>query len=232
MSTFMRSLFAAGLGTAIAIGGSVATTMSASTNAEPEVSIDLATREGVRLVEGEWRYSDTRIIEVDFAGPGHDGQPTGAPVRTYDYAPKAGPADFDDSQWDVIDPTTLTQRRSTGRICFNWYRIAVTIPERIGSYDPSGADVEFETALDDYAEVWVDGELPRALGQSGGSVVAGWNASNRLVIGRGVRPGQRIQLAVFGINGPLSNPPTNFIWMRYRASPLPPFDDVTRARLR
>jgi gluconolactonase len=30
-----------------------------------------------------------------------------------------------------------------------------------------------------------------------------------------VRPGQRIQLAVFGINGPLSNPPTNFIWVRY-----------------
>ena len=45
--------------------------------------------------------------------------------------------------------------------------------------------------------------------------MGGWNAPNRLVIGRDVRPGQRIQLAVFGINGPLSNPPTNFIWMRY-----------------
>jgi len=30
-----------------------------------------------------------------------------------------------------------------------------------------------------------------------------------------VKPGQQIQLAVFGGNGPLSNPPTNFIWMRY-----------------
>jgi gluconolactonase len=39
--------------------------------------------------------------------------------------------------------------------------------------------------------------------------------SQRLVIGRDVRPGQKIQLAVFGSNGPLSNPPTNFIWMRY-----------------
>jgi gluconolactonase len=72
-----------------------------------------------------------------------------------------------------------------------------------------------ETALDDYAEVWVDGELPPALGQMGGSVVSGWNAPNRLVIGRDVRPGQRIQLAIFGINGPLSNPPTNFIWIRF-----------------
>jgi gluconolactonase len=46
-------------------------------------------------------------------------------------------------------------------------------------------------------------------------VISGWNAPNRLVIGRGVTPGQQIQLAVFGSNGPLSNPPTNFIWMRY-----------------
>jgi gluconolactonase len=57
--------------------------------------------------------------------------------------------------------------------------------------------------------------LTRGPGQSGGSVVKGWNASNRLVIGRDVTPGQKIQLAVFGINGPISNPPTNFIWMRF-----------------
>src|SRR6185437_11284685 len=51
-------------------------------------------------------------------------------------------------------------------------------------------------------------------GQSGGSVVSGWNAGNRLVVGRNVKPGQKIQLAVFGINGPISNPPTNYIWVR------------------
>ncbi|HEU4345972.1 MAG TPA: SMP-30/gluconolactonase/LRE family protein, partial [Candidatus Binatia bacterium] len=34
-------------------------------------------------------------------------------------------------------------------------------------------------------------------------------------IGHGVKPGQKIQLAIFGINGPLSNPPTNYIYMRY-----------------
>ena len=53
------------------------------------------------------------------------------------------------------------------------------------------------------------------LGQSGGSVIAGWNAENHLVVGRNVKPGQQIQLAIFGINGPLSNPPTNFIYLRY-----------------
>jgi gluconolactonase len=193
----------------------------------PEAIIDLATVEGVRLVKGEWRYSDTKIVQVDFRAPGPDGQPTGQPVKTYDYRPHAGGADFDDSQWEVLDPATLQQRRSTGRICFNWYRINVTIPERIGDFDLRGSTAVFETSIDDYAEVWVDGELPRGPGQSGGSVVKGWNASNRLVIGRDVTPGQKIQLAVFGINGPISNPPTNFIWMRlarvefYKGSPGP-----------
>ena len=50
--------------------------------------------------------------------------------------------------------------------------------------------------------------------QSGGSVIKGWNAVNHLTIARNVQPGQKIQIAVFGINGPLSDPPTNFIWMR------------------
>jgi gluconolactonase len=182
---------------------------------KPAAVIDLATAEGARQVQGGWRYSDTRIVEVDFRDPGADGQPTGAPVKTYDYTPHAGGMDFDDSAWEALDPATLTQRRGHGRLGFNWYRIRVTIPERIGRFDPSGSTVVFETSLDDYAEIWVDGELPRATGQSGGSVIKGWNAANRLVIGRDVKPGQQIQLAVFGINGPISNPPTNFIWMRH-----------------
>ena len=101
---------------------------------KPEATIDLATDEGARLVKGQWRYSDTKIIEVDFRGPGPDSQPTGAPIKTYDYTPHAGRADFDDSQWEQISPTTLSQRRSTGRMCFAWYRINITVPERIGEF--------------------------------------------------------------------------------------------------
>lgn len=181
---------------------------------KPEATIDLATDEGAKLVKGQWLYSDTRIIEVDFKGPGRDKQPTGRPIKTYDYEPKAGVADFDDSKWEAISPASLSDRRSTGRICFNWYRIKITIPERVGDFDTKGSTVVFQTALDDYAEVWVDGELSRYLGQMGGSVISGWNAPNRLVVGRDVKPGQQIQLAVFGVNGPISNPPTNFIWVR------------------
>jgi gluconolactonase len=182
---------------------------------KPEATLDLGSLDGVKAVKAEWRYSDTKIIDADFRAPGRDKQPTGAPVKTYDYTPHAGSSDFDDSKWQVISPTTLDQRRGNGRLGFNWYRIKLTIPDRIGDFDPTGSTAVFETSLDDYAEIWVDGELSRALGQSGGSVIAGWNAKNQLVVGRDLKPGQQIQLAIFGANGPLSNPPTNFIYVRY-----------------
>ena len=180
----------------------------------PDAVIDLASRQGAELVKGQWRYSDTRIIEVDSRGPGADLKPSGAPIKTYDYKPHAGAADFDDSKWEAIDPTTLDARRSTGKICFNWYRIAVTVPEKIGTFDPAGSTVAFEIVIDDYSEIWVDGMLPRILGQPGGPVIKGFNALNRVVIGRNVKPGQRIQVAVFGANGPISYSPENFIWIK------------------
>src|SRR4029434_7258245 len=50
---------------------------------KPEATIDLATKAGVDLVKGQWRYSDTKIIEVDFKAAGPDKQPPGAPTHTY-----------------------------------------------------------------------------------------------------------------------------------------------------
>jgi gluconolactonase len=192
------------------------TTAGASTvNGITEAAVvDLSTPDGITLMQGQWRYADADLVPVMHRAPDANGQPTGAAVRTWDIAPHAGATDFDDSAWPVIGPGTLQQRRGNGRVSFNWYRITLTVPARIGAFDTHGASIELATSLDDYAEVWVDGELPRAAGQSGGSVVQGWNGVNRLIIGRNVQPGQKIQLAVFGINGPLSDPPPNFIWMR------------------
>jgi gluconolactonase len=201
---------------------------------KPDAIVDLRTAEGVNLVQGAWRYRDARIVEVDFSAAGADMKPSGPPLRTHDVEPKAGAAEFDDASWEVLDPTTLEARRGTGRVSFNWYRVNVTVPERVGAFDPTGATLVFEIVLDDYAEVWVGGELPRALGQSGGAVIAGFNAPNRVVLGRDVRPGQRFQVAVFGINGPLSDPPANYIWMRsaslqfYQPEPLPAVGEVVR----
>jgi gluconolactonase len=191
----------------------------------PDAVVDLATREGVDLVRGQWRYAGTRIIEADFRAPGPDLRPSGAPIKTYDYTPHAGAADFDDSRWETIAPETLEARRGTGRLSFNWYRLRLTIPPRVGGLDTTGTTVVLEIVVDDYAEIWVDGRLSRRLGQTGGSLVAGFNAPNRVVLMRDARPGQQIQIAVFGVNGPLSDPPANFIWVRsatldfHRAAP-------------
>src|SRR5438552_2626963 len=111
--------------------------------AKPDATLNLETREGVALVQGQWRYHDTRIIEVDFHTP--DGKPN----RTYDYEPHAGGTSYDDSSWEVLDPTTLGSKpRSTGKICFNWYRISVTIPEKVGDFATSGSTVVFDTIAD------------------------------------------------------------------------------------
>lgn len=180
----------------------------------PHAIVDLMTAEGAAMVRAEWRYADARIVEVDHRWPGPDLRATGAPNRTRDIEPRAGAADFDDSAWEQVAAPDLLRRRTGGRLAFGWYRTAVTIPERVADLDPTGATVVFEVVVDDYAEVWVDGRLEPVLGQAGGRLIKGFNAPNRVVVTRNARPGQRIQLAVFAINGPLSDPPPNFVWIR------------------
>jgi gluconolactonase len=180
----------------------------------PDAVIDLQTEAGVGLVGGTWRYADARVEEIDFVAVGDDLGPSGPPTRTYDVVPHAEAPDFDDAAWRVLAPPELQLRLGAGRVSFNWYRIRVTIPEAVGELDPTGATVVFETVVDDYAEVWVDGRLPLALGQRGGQVVGGFNAPNRVVVTRDARPGETHTIAVFGINGPVSASPHNYIWMR------------------
>src|SRR5258708_40307489 len=79
----------------------------------PDAVIDLASREGAQLVKGQWRYHDVKIVDADSRAVGSDLKPSGAPIKTYDYTPRAGAADFDDSTWEAIDASALDQRRST-----------------------------------------------------------------------------------------------------------------------
>jgi gluconolactonase len=183
----------------------------------PDAVVDLQSDAGAALAGAQWRYSDARVEEIDFVEVGSAADPLGpgdVPNRTYDVHPHAEAADFDDSAWAVLAPAETMRRLSHGRVCFNWYRTAVTIPERVGDFDPTGATVVFEVVIDDYAEVWVDGELPLTLGDTGGQVVGGFNAPNRVILTRDARPGETFLIAVFGINGPISASPRNYIWMR------------------
>jgi len=176
--------------------------------------VDLRTEQGAALVGGVWRYRDADLVAIDSPTVGPDLGPSGPPVRTWDIEPHAEAADHDDRDWEVLAAPDTEARRGRGRVCFAWYRITVTLPERVGDLPVAGSTVVFEVVVDDYAEVWVDGALPVALGQAGGQVVGGFNVANRVVVARDARPGQRIVLAVFAMNGPVSASPRNFLWLR------------------
>ncbi len=180
----------------------------------PDAVIDLRTAQGAALAGAQWRYADAQIIEVEHRAPGPDNKASGPPIRTHDISPRAGGIDFDDSHWERVDPVSLETRRSTGKLSFGWYRVSLTVPERVGAFATAGSTVYLELVVDDYAEVWINGELPLAIGRSGGSFIKGWNAPNRVQVIRDARPGQRVQLAIFAANGPLSDPPPNYIWIR------------------
>jgi hypothetical protein len=86
-------------------------------------------------------------------------------TTTYDIDPHAGDAGFDDSAWPIMLPTALEVKRGGGNVSFLWFRTRLTIPTRIGAFDPTGAKVMLALCIDDYAEIWVNGDLPRAAGR-------------------------------------------------------------------
>lgn len=187
---------------------------------QSEAIVDLKTKEGTDLVNAVWKYSDVRIVTTDFKAPGPVGKdqlklyPTGKNIKTNDLRPQAGAVEFDDGNWEVLDPTTLEERRGNGLISFVWYRINITIPAKVGDLDLAGSYVVFEIVVDDYSEIWVNGKLSKTFGQSGGSVIKGFNSRNRVVLTDNARPGERFQLAILGINGPVADIPDNYIWIR------------------
>src|SRR5215217_1657565 len=154
----------------------------------PDAVVDLQTADGVALAGARWRYSDAHVEEIDFVEVADHLGPGEVPNRTYDVVPHAEGPGYDDSGWRVLEPEETQLRLSTGRVCFNWYRTSVAIPERVGETDTAGAAIVFEVVIDDYAEVWVDGELPIAIGDTTGRVAGGFNAPNRVVLTRDARP--------------------------------------------
>jgi gluconolactonase len=188
---------ATGLAALLALAGP----LSARAQEAPR-RIDLGTAEGARAVKAEWRYAPATLVPVEFKGQ------DGTMQKGLDISPHAEAPGFDDSAWEVLDPTTLGQRRGPGKVCFAWYRVKVTLPEGV-----AGKAVRFSTVVDDYGEVWVDGKLPYKAGQNGGAIVAGFNAANVVELAD-PNPGKTYSIAVFGINGPISVAPINRIFLR------------------
>jgi len=51
----------------------------------PDAVVDLASRDGIGLIKGQWRYHDVTIVDADSRAVGPDLKPSGAPSKTYDY---------------------------------------------------------------------------------------------------------------------------------------------------
>jgi gluconolactonase len=176
--------------------------------------VDLRTSAGAALVNADWRFHDAEVIKVNHHAVGSDLKPSGRPNSTNDISPKAGATDFDDSSWERISADSLESRRSNGRFAFAWYRLKFTVPESIADLATRGSTAVLELVVDDYAEIWVNGHLVPVLGSNGGAFPSGWNSVQRVTLGRDVQPGQQFQIALFTANGPLSDPPANYIWLR------------------
>ena len=175
----------------------------------PSYEADLMTSQGSALFGAQWRTMEAKIVEtkpIPEHLPGYN--------TAYDISPHAGEAGFDDSKWPAIDAKDLAARRSGGHVAFIWYRANLTIPAKIGNFDTTGAKAVLTVLVDDYAEVWVNGQMPRRAGYPSPATIQGVNMPNRVVLSDGVKAGDKFQIAVFGINGPISVAPANTVWFR------------------
>lgn len=115
----------------------------------------------------------------------------------------------------LLPPTDRGGKRGGGMVSFHWFRTALTIPVNAAGFDTAGAKAVLRVNVDDYAEVWINGAMPRTAGRPSPATIQGFNMPNRLVLGDNlVSPGDKFEIAVFAINGPISAVPANFLWFR------------------
>ena len=115
-------------------------------------------------------------------------------------------SDYDDSWWE--QNADIQERRSVG-LTFAWYRLRVTIPSAVKGEEVAGRRIWFETNVDNYGEVYVDGQIDRALW-----TITGNNAPKRVLIEDSAVPGAEHVIAVLVANAPLAEP-VGTIFIRY-----------------
>ena len=116
----------------------------------PRMALDLNRASHRRLVKSEWRRAMGYI-------PGEPNQGLVAEVLS---SPARLP-DYDDSWWEACD--NIRQNLSKG-FTWAWYRTTVEIPDSLEGIDVANCRVFFETNVDNYGEIWVDGQIDRAFG--------------------------------------------------------------------
>ena len=175
----------------------------------PAHVVDPMTAAGSAVFGARWRGREAKLVECPALS---DAMPEFK--TTYDIEPRAGISGFDDSDWPAVAATDLGAKRGGGLVSFFWFRTTLTIPADAAGFDTAGAMAVLRVNIDDYAEVWVNGELPRAAGRTSPGTIQGFNTPHRLVLANPVAVGNKFEIAVFAINGPISASPANFLWFR------------------
>jgi hypothetical protein len=161
----------------------------------PRVALDLNNADDRQKVAGEWRVGEGFV-------PGEPNE--GLTARLLASPPRT--ADFDDSSWPVC--ANIRESLSEG-FTFAWYRITVELPHETSGMPVEGARLWFETNVDNYGEVWVNGQIDRSTG-----VIIGINSPQRIELSASAVPGSKYVIACLVANGPLAEP-RGGIFMRF-----------------
>jgi len=161
----------------------------------PRAVIDLNTSTGLAAVKGQWKFAQGLV----------PGEPNEGLISQLEGSAARLP-DYDYSSWEVC--TDLAKWVSKG-FSFVWYRLHVTLPETVDGHSTDGVRVQFETCIDDYGEIWIDGECDRHRG-----VVQGFNVPQRVVVADEAKPGEQHTFALLAANGPMAAP-GGAVFVRY-----------------
>ena len=153
----------------------------------PRVALDLNNAADRQKVKSEWKVGEGFV-------PGEPNE--GLTARLLASPPRE--ANFDDSGWSVC--ADIRKSLSVG-FTFAWYRTTVELPLEVNNMPVEGARLWFETNVDNYGEVWVNGQGDRSTG-----VIVGINAPQRIELSPGATPGSKYVIACLVANGPLAEP--------------------------
>ena len=161
----------------------------------PRVALDLNDAGDRQKVNGAWRVGPGLV-------PGEPNEGLTAQLL----ASPARAADYDDSGWEVRP--NIRKSLSVG-FTFAWYRITVELPQQANGVGVAGTRLWFETNVDNYGEIWVNGQIDRSTG-----VIVGINAPQRIELSASAVPGDKYVIACLVANGPLAEP-RGGIFMRF-----------------
>ena len=135
----------------------------------PRATINIGDAAGQAATNATWKYAIGFVPGQENEGLVANGE--GSPCRLPGY---------DDSGWETCQD--LSVGISSG-FTFAWYRTTITIPETVNGRPTNGMRVQFETCVDDYGEIWIDGECNRDRG-----TVQGLNVAQRIQVSSDATP--------------------------------------------